>query len=193
MWKASTRSVSKKQKGLKHFAGLSIILEVLCALQKIINASGKIAGLDIIKMARWIRCLFQLALSHDETVSLKCLDHATRLASLRKGVSLRHLPGTNVYCKLPCCLLVRTSTPSALVGAGLMMADNVMKETNQYPPTELEWLATTAFNVAVDFYVQEKDEKCKEWAGKALTLADWADGNALRNTLMDKYNGLTWG
>jgi hypothetical protein len=66
---------------------LTADVEVLSALQKIINASGKSIGFDIVKMSRWIRCLFQLALTYDETVSLKCLDHATRIASTRKGVS----------------------------------------------------------------------------------------------------------
>ncbi|KAF2447271.1 SPO22-domain-containing protein [Karstenula rhodostoma CBS 690.94] len=125
--------------------------KVLSALQKIINASGKGAGFDIVKMSRWIRCLFQLALTYDETVSLKCLDHAIRIASTRKG------------------------------------------EPNHYPATELEWLATTAFNHAVDYYVQEKDDKCRLWAEKALTLAEWAEkGNGLRDALVEKYTGLTW-
>jgi hypothetical protein len=74
-----------------------------------------------------------------------------------------------------------------------MMADENVKETNHYPATELEWLASTAFNHAVDYYVQEKDDKCKLWAEKALTLADWAESdNGLKGALMEKYMGLTW-
>lgn len=72
---------------LKGLVELTAELEVLSALQKIINVSGKGAGFDIAKMSRWIRCLFQLALTYDETASLKCLDHAIRIASIRKGVS----------------------------------------------------------------------------------------------------------
>lgn len=73
------------------------------------------------------------------------------------------------------------------------MADEHVKDANHYPPTELEWLATTAFNHAVDHYVQEKDDRCKLWAEKALQLAEWAEkGSGLRSALMQKYSGLTW-
>lgn len=73
------------------------------------------------------------------------------------------------------------------------LTDEYVKEPNHYPTTELEWLATTAFNYAVDYYVQEKDDKCKLWAEKALTLAEWAEkGSELRDALMEKYMGLTW-
>jgi predicted dinucleotide-binding enzyme len=71
---------------------------------------------------------------------------------------------------------------------------DVVKGTNHYPATELEWLATTTFNHAVDYYVQENDALCQEWAQKAMTLAQWAeDGGALRDVLMEKFSGLTWG
>ncbi|KAJ4356283.1 sporulation-specific protein 22 [Didymosphaeria variabile] len=155
--------------------------KVLSALQKIINASGKTAGFDIVKMSRWIRCLFQLALTYDETVSLKCLEHATRIASGRKGTP-SHMPETPP-----------ATSPYASMDFDIARTDHDAKELNRYPTTELEWLATTAFNHAVDYYVQEKDEKCKLWAEKALMLADWGeDGNRLRDALMDKYKGLTW-
>jgi hypothetical protein len=45
----------------------------------------------------------------------------------------------------------------------------------------------------VDYYIQENDKKCKEWAQKALTLAQWAeDKGALKEVLMEKFSGLTW-
>ena len=74
------------------------------------------------------------------------------------------------------------------------MTNKCEKDTKNYPSTELEWLATTSFNHAVDYYVQENDDLCRMWAEKALTLADWAeDGGGLKNVLMEKYKGLTWG
>jgi hypothetical protein len=79
------------------------------------------------------------------------------------------------------------------MGFEVTIADESVKEPNYYPATELEWLASTAFNHAVDYYVQEKDDKCKLWAEKALTLADWAEsGSGLKRALMEKYMGLTW-
>lgn len=85
------------------------------------------------------------------------------------------------------------TSPYASMAFDVARTDQDVKELNHYPATELEWLATTAFNHAVDYYVQEKDEKCKLWAEKALTLADWGeDDNKLRDALMNKYKGLTW-
>lgn len=64
-----------------------------------------------------------------------------------------------------------------------------------YPPEELEYLATTAFNRAVDFYCASQDAACRRWAGKALEMAELCrddDGGALRDLLMDKFARLTW-
>lgn len=62
-----------------------------------------------------------------------------------------------------------------------------------YPQEELEWLAATAFNRAVDFYCVDDDARCRLWAEKALNLAENAgDGGALRGVLMEKYKGLAF-
>lgn len=45
-----------------------------------------------------------------------------------------------------------------------------------YPVDELEWLATTAFNRAVDFYRDSEDARCRRWAGKAIEVAELVDG-----------------
>ena len=58
---------------------------------------------------------------------------------------------------------------------------------------ELEWVATTAFNRAVDFYCASQDEACRRWAEKALTIAELGDdGGALHHLLQAKYKGLAW-
>lgn len=70
-------------------------------------------------------------------------------------------------------------------------ADSDTKENGRYPPTELEWLATTSFNHAVDYYLQEDDKLCKKWAEQAFILAQWLEDNgALRDLLMEKYASL---
>lgn len=61
--------------------------EVLTVLQKIITLTSRQPGNDITKLSRWLRCLFNLALDYDETVSLKCLDKAIEIAKRREGVS----------------------------------------------------------------------------------------------------------
>jgi hypothetical protein len=46
----------------------------------------------------------------------------------------------------------------------------------------------------VDYYVQENESACQEWAHKAMTLAQWAeDGGALKDVLVEKFSNLTWG
>jgi hypothetical protein len=67
------------------------------------------------------------------------------------------------------------------------------QDSDRYPPVELEWLCTTAFNLAVDYYVQENDEKAKIWAEKAMSLTEWVeDGGGLKESLMKKYSALVW-
>lgn len=46
-----------------------------------------------------------------------------------------------------------------------------------YPKDELQWLATTAFNRAVEFFLVSADEECRRWAGKAIALADLISGD----------------
>ncbi|KAL4956903.1 meiosis protein SPO22/ZIP4 like-domain-containing protein [Aspergillus filifer] len=41
-----------------------------------------------------------------------------------------------------------------------------------YPQDELHWLATSAFNRAVEFFLMSKDGECARWASKAIALAD---------------------
>jgi hypothetical protein len=66
-----------------------------------------------------------------------------------------------------------------------------MQEMNRYPPTELEWLSTTAFNHAIDYYLQENDELCRKWAEQSFMLAQWLEDNGtLRDLLMEKYSSL---
>ncbi len=58
---------------------------------------------------------------------------------------------------------------------------------------ELEWVATTAFNRAVDFYCTSQDAICRRWAEKAMSLADLSnDDGRLHRLLQAKYLGLTW-
>ena len=67
------------------------------------------------------------------------------------------------------------------------------QKTTRYPEEELEWVATTAFNQAVDFYCTSQDASCRQWAEKAVSLADLNDDNGrLHRLLQEKFLGLTW-
>lgn len=73
------------------------------------------------------------------------------------------------------------------------MADMDEQSSDHYPSVELEWLATTSFNLAVDYYLQEVDPKAKAWAEKALSLTEWAeDGGQLKDALTERYSKLVW-
>ncbi|KAJ9649388.1 sporulation-specific protein 22 [Coniosporium tulheliwenetii] len=54
------------------------------------------------------------------------------------------------------------------------LATQRQASANPYPQEELEWLAATAFNKAVDFYCVDDDARCRLWAEKALNLAESA-------------------
>jgi hypothetical protein len=58
-----------------------------------------------------------------------------------------------------------------------------------YPSDELKWLATMAFNRAVDLYLASADEDCRKWGEIAFTLADLIkdDGGALLRMLRQNY------
>lgn len=63
-----------------------------------------------------------------------------------------------------------------------------------YPLEELEYVATTAFNRAVDYYCTGEDGACRRWAGKAVEVAGFcADGGCLRGLLQEKLVGLQFG
>ncbi|KAI4281274.1 MAG: hypothetical protein L6R38_003832 [Xanthoria sp. 2 TBL-2021] len=80
-----------------------------------------------------------------------------------------------------------------LIDQVVSIARNAQKKTIPYPVEELEWVATTAFNRAVDFYCTSQDAICRRWAEKAMSLADLSDDDGqLHRLLQAKYLGLTW-
>ncbi|KAH0269856.1 SPO22-domain-containing protein, partial [Aureobasidium melanogenum] len=138
----------------KLLAGITSVME------KIINTCWR-NNKDITRLARWIRCLFQMTLTSDPIISLRCLDQASAIAS---KAATRQIP-------------------------------------EAYPPDELEWLASTAFNHAVDMWFAgieegngqgEDNEQARLWAEKALMLAGSVGGvgagvQGLHKVLQDKW------
>ncbi len=73
----------------------------------------------------------------------------------------------------------------------LSLASQSKDTETPYPDDELEYLATTSFNKAVDFYCMEDDDNCKLWAEKAVDVAGFmGDGGALRGMLQERLVGL---
>ncbi|OBW67827.1 MAG: Uncharacterized protein AUREO_021010 [Aureobasidium pullulans] len=122
-------------------------------MEKIINTCWR-NNKDITRLARWIRCLFQMTITTDPVMSLRCLDQAHAIAN---KAAMQQIP-------------------------------------EPYPVEELEWLATTAFNHAVDLWFASADEgdgqdTAKAWAEKALMLsgAVTIGEGASHKTLQDKW------
>ncbi|CZS99376.1 related to SPO22 Protein involved in completion of nuclear divisions during meiosis [Rhynchosporium agropyri] len=97
------------------------------------------------------------------------------------------------------CMIHITITDSTDIAGGLL--DHVYEyakaasETEQlFPAEELEWVVTTAFNRAVDFFCAGDEQTAKDWAGKALNIAQCcADGGGLERLLQSKLLELNLG
>ncbi|KAL8738135.1 MAG: hypothetical protein Q9181_001041 [Wetmoreana brouardii] len=80
-----------------------------------------------------------------------------------------------------------------LVDQVISIVKTTKGKTDSYPAEELEWVATMAFNRAVDFYCASQDDACRQWAEKAIGLADLGDdGGQLHQLLQGKYLSLAW-
>ncbi|KAF8863587.1 SPO22-domain-containing protein [Acephala macrosclerotiorum] len=119
-------------------------------LKKIINeAWGLESALDTTKLAKYMRCLFQVAISGNAIVAEQLLEQ--------------------IYTH----------------------AEEAAESETPYPTEELEWVATRAFNHAVDLYCTGEDEGCKNWADRALNIAHYcADEGSLERLLQSKLMGL---
>lgn len=74
-----------------------------------------------------------------------------------------------------------------LAQAAGMARKQMERQREEFPETELQWLATTSFNRAVDLLSEGKHEACMEWVGGALELARYAaDNGALHVNLTYK-------
>ncbi|GAB1313483.1 sporulation-specific protein 22 [Madurella fahalii] len=61
-----------------------------------------------------------------------------------------------------------------------------------WPEEELEWMATTAFNHAIDCYSAHEVERAKGWATKAINLAHYCNDPKLEEILQSKYLRLSF-
>lgn len=111
-------------------------------LRLIIDSLAALDSLDVTKLSRYMRCLFQVTLPLDESLAL---DLTREYVAVIKEARDKDAP---------------------------------------VPDEETEWLATTAYNHAVDCYFQKKDEVCKGWAFRAFELAHLVgDGGVLEEVL----------
>ncbi|TVY21229.1 hypothetical protein LARI1_G000647 [Lachnellula arida] len=122
---------------------------LVSTLKNIINQAWCLESMDGTMLARYMRCLFQVALSDNVEIAEQLLDQVQQHA-------------------------------------------HEAQDTDQpYPTEELDWIASKAFNHAVDLYCGGQDIACKNWASKALNIAHYcADNGALERLFQTKYAGL---
>ncbi|KAI0101809.1 meiosis protein SPO22/ZIP4 like-domain-containing protein [Nemania sp. FL0031] len=106
--------------------------------------------------------------------------------------------GKEKLAKYMCCLLKVTlpmeqNLPLSLIEEISTMIKELTSNENSFPPTELEWIAITAFNHGVELYGIHEDELSKAWTSHALSIAHYLrDGGELERQLQDKYTTLNW-
>ena len=118
---------------------------IVTILGKIVSEAWKIENLNTSKLAKYMRCLFQIAIAENTEIAEELLDQVCRYA------------------------------------------EEASKKNQKYPSEELEWIATRAFNHAVDLYCWNDDNGCLRWSSKALNISHYCtDNGALKKTLQDK-------
>ncbi|KAL4918229.1 meiosis protein SPO22/ZIP4 like-domain-containing protein [Aspergillus aurantiobrunneus] len=63
----------------------------------------------------------------------------------------------------------------SVLDQALVLARQNSNTRSSYPKDELQWMATSAFNRAVEFFLVSADGECHRWAGKAIALADFIE------------------
>ncbi|KAI9826189.1 MAG: hypothetical protein M1819_007445 [Sarea resinae] len=181
---APTPSKNPVSRGFFFAGNLLTSPALISILQHIITATTQThPHQNLPRLARWIRCLFQLTLPSAIAIAERALDQAVLLA--QDSQTTRRL----------------SNQPMGPSGAD---ADADAENDKIYPATELEWLASTTFNRAIDFFCAADDEACRAWAEKALALAaalpegdgrgqeGGGGGKSLYEIMQEKYMGLRW-
>jgi hypothetical protein len=115
-------------------------------LGKVITGLRAHPGYDISQASRWIRCVVQVVLDkHDETKEIQThQDLSMADAIIHQALSLAHSTAVQAYL-----------SHSQDEEASLMdEAAPSLRTAALYPAEEVEWLATTLFNLAIDLRIQ---------------------------------------
>jgi hypothetical protein len=131
--------------------------------------------------ARWIRCIVQLVLDAQPPVSTSTVTKADSNTPDTQAV-LTTTTSTTVNNKtLEILSPVVAEATSIARGAAEAMSfahhlggvkDRVAAQDELYPADELQWLATTLFNLAVDLHFANQPDLATQWAAGAIELAD---------------------
>ncbi|KAH1852980.1 hypothetical protein KXV29_009094 [Aspergillus fumigatus] len=124
--------------------------------------------------------------------SIICSFHSSPSPSFSAGAFLQKLP-RYLRCLFQIALEAKDySLAESVLHQAIVLARDGSADADLpflYPSDELKWLASMAFNRAVDLYVASVDEDCRKWGDIAITLADLIrdDGGALLRLLRQNY------
>ncbi|KAF7117796.1 hypothetical protein CNMCM5793_006998 [Aspergillus hiratsukae] len=125
-----------------------------------------------------------------------CIFHSSPSPSFSAGAFHQKLP-RYLRCLFQIALEAKDySLAESVLHQAIVLARDGSADTDTgtdlpfvYPSDELKWLATMAFNGAVDLYLASADEDCRTWGEIAFTLAGLVkdDGGALLRMLRQNY------
>ncbi|KAL2135925.1 hypothetical protein VTI74DRAFT_6308 [Chaetomium olivicolor] len=95
-------------------------------------------------------------------------------------------------CLFQATLPLDDSLAMSLLDEAWSKARELRESEAIWPEEELEWMATTAFNHAIDCYSAHEIERAKEWATKAINLAHYCNDGRLEEILQSKYLRLSF-
>jgi hypothetical protein len=153
-------------------------------LGQLINVARETNNYGVVQASHWVRCIVQLVIDASDreagSPNMKLVEEVVEQAILLASAGNSRVQEREEH---------RNDAQQADAELGAA-----------YPAEELEWLATTLFNLGVDYYVGEKEERGAKWARKAVELADmlatsWdvGDGGRLASLLRGKMVELGWG
>ncbi|KAL9090275.1 MAG: hypothetical protein Q9159_002080 [Coniocarpon cinnabarinum] len=164
-----------------------IQLRLLDPLVKIVREAS-VAGVDI--LGKLAEMLLACDVSQSATVTtLEAIIEASPPSSIASAAR---------WIRILYHLCTTSSFPDSEQKAGAMLhqASRLAERAPpnaQYPAEELEWLATTTFNRAVDAYCSSDEEACRARVEEALNIANQLagrDGGRLRDAMVKRASGL---
>ena len=171
------------------------IMAAVTLLRKLINAVRQLDEYDLAQASRWIRCAVQITLDSGTPLnndsSLRMLDEITAQA-----VILASSSGHDADVEMQ--NLDHNMHSHGLNTAHSKSAGHVGTAQTAYPSDELEWLATTLFNLALDLMVAGEEGKAKDCARRAVEVADSlakgpdGDRGVLARVLRERGGRLRW-
>ncbi|CEJ89909.1 hypothetical protein VHEMI05724 [[Torrubiella] hemipterigena] len=96
-----------------------------------------------------------------------------------------------IRCLFQALLLRGEGLAIQLLDQAIQLARELDKAQNPFPALEARWMVATSFNRAVDHYVQGDHQRCKEWASRAIDLANYTgDDGLLKKAVESRYSEL---